>query len=396
MFEKIEAAPPDAILGITEAFKKDPRTDKINLSVGVYKDKSGATPVLASVQAAERRLVEETNTKSYKPIEGDPAYGRAVRTMLFGANSSLIDDETSATCHTPGGTGALRLAADFLKTKAGVSKIWMSDPTWANHPAIFRGAGMEVAQYAYFDAATNSLDFSSMKASLGHVRPGEAVLLHACCHNPSGVDPSVEQWKELAALLSSKGALPVVDFAYQGLGTGLEEDAAGLRALVDSFDEMMVCSSFSKNFGLYNERTGALTVQSKSKEVMAAVLSQLKTCARINYSNPPAHGGAIVTTILNDAGLRKLWEQEVADMRDRIVSMRSAFVEGLAAAGAKQDFSFIQQQKGMFSFSGLSKAQVQILKEKHGIYIVGSGRLNVAGMTTDNMDRLCAAIVSVL
>ena len=396
MFEKVESAPPDPILGITEAFKKDPRDDKINLSVGVYKDASGATPVLTSVKLAEKRLAEETKTKSYKPIEGDPAYGQAVRELLFGPGSARIDDGTTATCHTPGGTGALRLAADFLKAKAGVTRIWMSDPTWANHPAIFSGAGLAVAKYGYFDAASNSLDLDRLKSSLAELEPGDAVLLHACCHNPSGVDPTVEQWREIAALLASKGALPVVDFAYQGFGTGLSEDAAGLRILVEQFDEMLICSSFSKNFGLYNERTGALTTLCKDPQTTEAVLSQLKVCARINYSNPPAHGGSIVTTILGDVALRKQWELELTEMRERIVGMRSAFVNGLAAAGAQQDFSFIKEQKGMFSFSGLSKDQVEALKQKHGIYIVGSGRINVAGMTANNMNRLCAAIVSVL
>ncbi len=396
MFEKVEAAPPDPILGITEAFSKDERADKINLSVGVYKDASGQTPVLGSVKEAERRLLAEAKTKSYKPINGDPAYGVGVRTMLFGAGSPLIEGGLATTCHTPGGTGALRLAADFLKSKAGVSKIWMSNPTWANHPAIFGAAGLEVASYDYFDAKTSSLDFAGLKKSLAGVSAGEAVLLHACCHNPSGVDPTVEQWKEIADILKAKGALPVVDFAYQGFGTGLEEDAAGLRALVEQLDEMLICSSYSKNFGLYNERTGALTATAATKDASAAVLSQLKICARTNYSNPPAHGGAIVTTILNDAGLRKQWETELTEMRDRIRQMRSALVKGLKDAGANRDFSFIEKQNGMFSFSGLTKDQVEQLKKEHAIYIVGSGRINVAGMTPDNADKLCRAIVSVL
>ena len=396
MFEKIAAAPPDPILGITEAFKKDSRTGKINLSVGVYQEEDGSTPILKAVKAAEQRLLSETKSKSYKPISGDPAYGTAVRQMLFGGDSELVTGGRAGTCHTPGGTGALRLAADFLKTKAGAKTIWMSNPTWANHPAIFSGVGFEVKNYAYFDAKNSSLDMAGLKSSLDQVGQGEVVLLHACCHNPSGVDPTLEQWKEIAQLLSSRGAIPLVDFAYQGFGEGLEEDALGLRALMEQFDEALICSSFSKNFGLYNERTGALTSVSKTAESQEAVMSQLKVCARINYSNPPAHGGAIVTTILNDKDLRAQWVAELSDMRTRIKSMRSAFVQGLKKAGADRDFSFIERQNGMFSFSGLNKDQVEKLKADHAIYIVGSGRINVAGMSSSTMDKLCQAIVSVL
>lgn len=396
MFEKVEAAPPDPILGITDAFKKDERKDKINLSVGVYKDAAGETPVLASVTEAEKLLLARATSKSYKPINGDSAYGSAVRTMLFGKGSSLVDGGTTETCHTPGGTGALRLAADFLKYKAAVNKIWMSDPTWANHPAIFAAAGMQVGKYAYFDPKTNALDFTGLKKDLESVGQGDAVLLHACCHNPSGVDPTKDEWKEIASILKSRGAIPVIDFAYQGFGTGLEEDADGVRVCAEVFEEMLVCSSFSKNFGLYNERTGALSVKAGSKDALQNVLSQLKVCARVNYSNPPAHGGDIVTTILSDAKLNAMWEDELTTMRARIQSMRTAFVDGLKKAGAKQDFSFIEGQKGMFSFSGLTKDQVETLKRDHAIYIVGSGRINVAGMTASNLDKLCKAIVSVL
>lgn len=396
MFQNVAAAPPDPILGITDAFKKDDRKDKINLSVGVYKDAAGDTPVLASVTEAEKLLLDRATSKSYKPINGDAAYGSAVRTMLFGKGSPLVDGGTTETCHTPGGTGALRLAADFLKDKAGVNKIWMSDPTWANHPAIFAAAGMQVGKYAYFDPKTNALDFAGLKKDLEGVGQGDAVLLHACCHNPSGVDPTKDEWKEIASILKSRGAVPVIDFAYQGFGTGLEEDADGVRVCAEVFDEMLVCSSFSKNFGLYNERTGALSVKAGSKDALQNVLSQLKVCARVNYSNPPAHGGDIVTTILGDAKLNAKWEAELDEMRARIQSMRTAFVQGLSKAGAKQDFSFIEGQKGMFSFSGLTKDQVETLKRDHAIYIVGSGRINVAGMTASNLDKLCKAIVSVL
>ncbi len=396
MFDSIQAAPPDPILGITEAFQKDPRQGKINLSVGVFKDESGATPVLRSVKEAEKRLLELEKNKLYKPIQGDAAYGKAVRELLFGKASPLVGDGRAVTAHTPGGTGALRLAADFLSQKAGAKTIWVSDPTWENHRAIFSAVGLEVKSYRYFDAATNGLDFAGLKAALSGAKEGDAVLLHACCHNPSGVDPTLDQWNEIADLLASRGALPVVDFAYQGFGDGIEEDACGLRALLGKHSEMLVCSSFSKNFGLYNERTGALTALTKSATAGDAVLSQLKVCARVNYSNPPAHGGSIVTTILGDGELSKLWETELSEMCVRIADMRKAFVAGLAKAGAQRDFSFITTQKGMFSFSGLNKEQVEKLKVERGIYIVGSGRINVAGMSTKTMDELCQAIVSVL
>lgn len=395
MFENVALAPPDPILGITEAFKKDTRPGKINLSVGVYEDEAGKTPVLASVKAAEKHLLETEGSKGYKPIDGDPAYGRLVRETLFGKDHEYVGGERAATLHTPGGTGALRLSADFLSQKLGVKKIWVSNPTWANHQSIFGAAGISSSDYAYYDPETKGLAFSKLLADLSKVSAGEAVLLHACCHNPSGADPSADEWKEISALLKAKGALPVLDFAYQGFGDGLFEDAVGLRALSADFDELLICSSYSKNFGLYNERVGALTVTAKNKEQRDSVLSQLKICVRTNFSNPPAHGGAIVSTILGDATLRAQWEKELAEMRARIASMRVGFVEGLRAAGVPGDFSFITQQKGMFSFSGLTKAQVDRLRDEHAIYVVGSGRINVAGMTPRNLPILCQAIASV-
>lgn len=396
MFESVPTAPPDTILGLTEAFQRDERPHKINLSVGVYKDASGATPILDVVKEAEKRLIAKETSKGYKPISGDPAYGRVVRELLFGAASELASGGLAATCHTPGGTGALRLAADYLAKLHPSAKVWLSEPTWDNHPKIFAAAGLECASYPYFDAAKNDLAFDAMLQGLEQVRAGDVVLLHACCHNPTGVDPSPEQWQRIADLLAAKGALPLVDFAYQGFGRGVDEDAEGVRALVQKVDEILICSSFSKNFGLYNERTGALTVKGKRAEEVAAVFSQLKTCARTNYSNPPAHGGSIVTTILSDPALKQSWRGEVAGMRDRINGMRSSFVETLKARGASRDFSFIVRQKGMFSFSGLTKAQVERLRDEHAIYIVGSGRINVAGMTEANMGPLCDAIVQVL
>jgi len=396
MFETIAKAPPDPILGISEAFAKDTRPSKINLSVGVFKDESGQTPVLESVKLAEKKLLETEKNKLYRPIDGDPAYGKAVREMLFGQGAKLATDGRSVTCHTPGGTGALRLAADFLVQKAGAKRVWVSDPTWENHKQIFAAVGLEVLTYRYFDADKNGLDLAGALAALGKVQKGDVVLLHACCHNPSGVDPTVAEWKELAQILAKNGAFPLVDFAYQGFGDGLDEDAQGLHILLENFEELLICSSFSKNFSLYNERVGALTAVAKTSEQADAVQSQLKSCARVNYSNPPAHGGAIISTILADAQLTGIWQKELTAMRERIALMRVAFVEGLTEAGAKRDYSFITRQKGMFSFSGLSREQVERLKTEYSIYIVGSGRINVAGMSRSTMPALCQAIVSVL
>jgi aspartate/tyrosine/aromatic aminotransferase len=396
MFDNVPVAPPDSILGITEAFNKDPNPRKINLSVGVYKDAQGKTPVLPSVKAAEERILKTETTKNYAPIEGAPAYAAAVQEMLFGPGHEVIVARRAATAHTPGGTGALRMAADYLRKNHQPKAIWVSEPTWPNHPQVFQAAGLSVKTYPYFDAAKNALAFDQMLAGLRQVPAGDIVLLHACCHNPSGIDPTPDQWQAIAKVVGECGALPLVDFAYQGFGTGLREDAACLQALVRPDSELLIASSFSKNFGLYNERVGALTIVARSSAAAAAVLSQVKTCIRCTYSNPAAHGAAIVTTILGDPQLRAQWEVELKQMRDRINDMRRLFVETLVRHGVKSDNSFIVRQKGMFSFSGLSKDQVERLKKEYAIYIVGSGRINVAGMTRDNMDALCAAIAKVV
>ena len=396
MFEQVEMAPPDAILGLTEAFKSDTRPGKINLGVGVYKTAENETPVLECVQRAGERVVQAETTKSYLPIPGSPVYGSCVREMLFGADSEIVQNERAVTAQTPGGTAALRVGGDLIKKSFPSAAIWLSDPTWANHNGVFGAAGLETKAYPYYDAADKSLAFDDMMAVLAQVPAGDVVLFHACCHNPTGMDPNAEQWKAIAALAADRGFLPFVDFAYQGFGDGLEGDAAGLRAFCRPGCELMVSSSFSKNFGLYKERVGALTIVADSADAAARVFSQLKTCIRRNYSNPPAHGGALVTTVLGDPELRTLWEGEVKEMRDRINGMRKLFVGTLKAKGVEQDFSFIATQRGMFSFSGLNKDQVATLREEHAIYIVGSGRINVAGMTPGNMDALCEAIAQVL
>lgn len=396
MFERLEMAPPDAILGLTEAFKADPNPEKINLGVGVYKDAANKTPVLDSVKKAEERLLASQASKSYMPITGDSGYGAAVREMLFGADHEILQNRRAVTAHTPGGTGALRVASDFLAKHYPGATVWVSEPTWANHPAIFEAAGLKVKAYPYYDAAAKGLDFETMINAIGSIPEGDVVLLHACCHNPSGIDPDPAQWAAIAACMRERKLLPFIDFAYQGFADGLEEDTAGLRAFCVPGAEMLICSSFSKNFGLYCERTGALTLVAADEDTAQKAFSQIEKSIRANYSNPPAHGGAIVTTILADPELRALWEKELAEMRDRINGMRRLFVDTLKANGVDRDFSFITRQKGMFSFSGLDKDQVARLRKEYAIYIVGSGRINVAGMTGDNMDRLCTAIASVL
>lgn len=397
MFEQIPLAPPDAILGLGEAFKKDPNPKKINLSVGVYKDAQGNTPVLESVKEAERRILAGEKSKTYLAIEGLPDYGTRVQEMLFGSGHEIVTSRRSATAQSPGGTGALRIAADFLKKHFAHARVWCSKPTWANHQAIFTSAGLGVEQYAYIDATGKKLDFTAMLADLQKAQAGDVVLLHACCHNPTGIDPTAAEWKQIAELVQTRKLLPLVDFAYQGFGAGLQEDAFGLRELASPGQELLVCSSFSKNFGLYSERVGALTVVTPSADAAERTLSQVRTAIRVNYSNPPQHGAAIVATILSDAALRAQWEAELTAMRQRIHQMRGLFVASMKERCPTRDFSFIADQKGMFSFSGLTPVQVDELRNKYSIYVVSAGgRINVAGMTEQNMPVLCDAIASVL
>lgn len=397
MFESLSMAPPDAILGLGEAFKKDPNPNKINLSVGVFKDAGGNTPVLACVKEAEKRLLDAEKTKNYLSIEGLADYGQRVRELLFGADHEIVINRRAVTAQVPGGTGGLRVAADFLAAKFPGRRIWISQPTWPNHPNIFKAAGLNVDSYPYIDAAGQALDFDGMCAAIKKMALGDIICLHACCHNPTGVDPTPEQWKTIGDLVTERQLLPLVDFAYQGFGDGLREDARGLLELARPGQELLVCSSFSKNFGLYSERVGALTLVANSAEAADAALSHVRTAIRVNYSNPPQHGAAVVATVLSDAKLRQQWEDELAAMRQRIHQMRGLFVEKMKARGAKRDFSFLAKQKGMFSYSGLTPVQVDELKNKYAIYIVVSGgRINVAGMTEANMDALCDAICAVL
>lgn len=396
MFEKITAAPADPILGLTDDFKADPRTHKINLGVGIYKNEAGNTPILATVKKAEAILLAQETTKSYLGIPGTPEYGLAVQQLLFGADSTLIAEKRIQTAQAPGGTGALRVAAEFIKRQLGDVTVWISNPTWTNHHGVFGAAGLDTKTYGYYNAQTKDIDFDATIVDLNQAKSGDVVLLHGCCHNPTGIDPTNTQWQTLAKLCLDKGLLPMFDFAYQGFARGVEEDAQGLRIFADQVPELLVASSFSKNFGLYNERVGAFTLVAKNAEQAIISFSQVKSIARVIYSNPPAHGAAIVTQILNDAVLRAEWEQEVADMRDRIQEMRVLFVATLKQCGVDADFSFIERQNGMFSFSGLNKDQVNRLKNEFAIYIVGSGRISVAGMTKSNMLPLCKGIAAVL
>jgi aspartate/tyrosine/aromatic aminotransferase len=397
MLNALEMAPPDPILGLIETFKKDPNPAKINLSIGVYRDAKNQTPVLECVKRAEERILAGEKTKNYvSPNSGALDYVAAVQELLFGADHEIVKSNRAVTAHTPGGTGALRTAGDFMKTLLGAKRIWLSEPTWPNHPSVFEAAGLDIAGYPYYDAANKVLDFEPMLDALKKVPAGEFVLLHGCCHNPTGMDPTPDQWKAIADVASKQGWMPVFDFAYQGLADGIREDAVGLSQFLNVGRELMICSSFSKNFGLYNERVGALTVVGESETAAEKALSHLKRVIRTNYSNPPAHGANIVVTVLTDVGLRKLWEGEVKDMRERIAGMRQLFVDSLKKMGVDRDFSFLTTQKGMFSFSGMTKDHVAKLRNDYAVYIVGSGRINVAGMTEDNMDALCDAIASVL
>ncbi|MBW7883047.1 MAG: aspartate/tyrosine/aromatic aminotransferase [Caldilineaceae bacterium] len=396
MFDHIVAAPPDPILGLTEAFKKDPNTRKINLGVGVYKDAQGRTPVLHAVKAAEERLLREENTKNYLPIDGNPDFDAATQRLLFGPDSAIVTEGRAVTVQAPGGTGALRVAADFIASTIGPKTVWLSEPTWPNHPSVFGAAGLPTASYPYFDKESQGVNFDGMVETLRSVPEGDVVVLHGCCHNPTGVDLHPAQWEALAEMLVERNLLPVLDFAYQGFANGLDEDTTGLQVLSRICPELLIASSYSKNFGLYNERVGALTLVAGQREAATTTLSQIKRVVRANYSNPPAHGAAVVATVLNDSALRAQWEEEVTAMRTRINSMRHLFVETLQEKGVERDFSYILHQRGMFSFSGLNIDQVKALRERYAIYIVNSGRINVAGMTETNMDYLCSAIADVL
>ena len=395
-FDKIQAAPADPILGLGEAFKAETRPEKVNLGIGVYKDASGNTPVLKSVKAAETRLLADEKSKNYLTIDGVAAYNAETQKLLFGENSEIIAARRAKTAQSLGGTGALRVAAEFIKRQTGAKNVWISAPTWPNHNAIFQAVGINIRDYRYYDKTAHALDWDGLIADLSQAQAGDVVLLHGCCHNPTGIDPTPEQWDTLAKMSAEKGWLPLFDFAYQGFANGLEQDAYGLRAFAKLNKELLVASSYSKNFGMYNERVGAFTVVAADEETANRAFSQVKTIIRTLYSNPASHGGNTIALVLQDPELKAQWIAELDEMRARIKEMRQKFVDLLKEKGAKQDFGFIIEQNGMFSFSGLSPEQVDRLKDEFAIYAVRSGRINVAGITADNIGYLCESIVKVL
>ncbi|MFQ1048563.1 amino acid aminotransferase [Avibacterium paragallinarum] len=396
MFENINATPADPILGLGEAFKADNRSNKINLGIGVYKDAKGNTPIMKAVKAAEQRLLDVETSKNYLAIDGVADFNARTQVLLFGESSPIIKNQRAKTVQSLGGTGALRIAAEFIKRQTKAQNVWISTPTWPNHNAIFNAVGITIREYRYYDAERKALDWDNLIADLSNAGEGDVVLLHGCCHNPTGIDPTPEQWQQLAEMSAKNGWLPLFDFAYQGFANGLEEDAFGLRTFAANHKELLVASSYSKNFGLYNERVGAFTLVAENKEIAATALTQVKSIIRTLYSNPASHGASTVALVLADPALREEWTNELTEMRDRIKAMRHQFVELLKEYGAKQDFSFIEEQNGMFSFSGLTPEQVDRLKEEFAIYAVRSGRINVAGITEENIRTLCESIVKVL
>lgn len=395
-FLDIPLAPPDPILGLTEAFQADPNPRKVNLGVGVYQDAQGKVPVLKVVRDAEKRVYEAEESKSYLPIDGAPAYKTEVQKLLFGSDSELVRSGRVVTAQALGGTGGLKLGADFLRRFLPESGLWLSAPSWENHRALFDTAGFKVSEYPYYDAGTHGLDFDGMKRALGDLPPRAIVVLHACCHNPTGVDLTVSQWEEIVELVQERGLFPFLDFAYQGFGTGIREDAAAVDAFAKKAVPCVIASSFSKSFSLYRERVGAISFVTADADESKRVLSQLKRVIRTNYSNPASHGGQVVALVLGEPELRARWEGELREMRERIRAMRHSFVELLAKKGTRRDFSFIARQTGMFSYSGIELAAVRRLRSEFGLYIVDSGRICVAAMNERNLDYITDSIAKVL
>jgi aromatic-amino-acid transaminase len=396
LFSTVELAPRDPILGMTEAFNADPNPAKVNLGVGVYFDEQGKLPILQCVLAAEKQMAEAPKPRGYLPIDGIAAYDRAVQELVFGAESAALRDGRIATVQTLGGTGGLKVGADFLKRLNPQSKVLISDPSWENHRALFLQAGFEVESYPYYDAATRGIRFDAMLAALQAATPGSVVVLHACCHNPSGYDLDAAQWAQVVQVLKARGLVPFLDMAYQGFGDGIVEDGAAVQMFLRAGMDFLVATSFSKSFSLYGERVGALSVLCESKDEAARVLSRLKVLIRGNYSNPPTHGAQVVSMVLTTPALRRLWEEELAGMRVRIKRMREALVQRLAEAGVKQDMGFILRQKGMFSYSGLSAGQMQRLRSEFGVYGIDSGRICVAALNERNIGPVAAAIAKVI
>ncbi|HEX8988593.1 MAG TPA: amino acid aminotransferase [Rhodocyclaceae bacterium] len=395
LFAAVEMAPRDPILGLNEAFAADKNPAKVNLGVGVYFGDDGKIPLLAAVKAAEKARLETQPPRGYQPIEGTPAYNGAVQNLLLGKDSELLAAGRTVTCQCLGGTGALKVGADYLKRLLPDATVYISNPSWENHRALFESAGFPVKDYAYYDAATRGVDFAGMKAALLAMPAKSVVVLHACCHNPTGADLTADQWKEVVAAVKEKNLVAFIDMAYQGFADGIKQDAVALDLFAASGLQFFVSSSFSKSFSLYGERVGALTIVTADKDESARVLSQVKRVIRTNYSNPPTHGGAVVAAVLSSPELRQQWEDELAGMRNRIREMRKSLVAKLAAEGAA-NFDFINVQRGMFSYTGLSVAQVERLKSDFGIYAVGTGRICVAALNTRNIEYVAKAIATVL
>ncbi len=392
MFVSLKALSPDPILGLIADFVKDGSPNKVDLGVGVYKNEAGATPIMAAVKKAEAICYEAEQTKSYIGPAGVPEFNETIRDLMLGADHPALRDQRVTTVLTPGGCGALRVGAELLKRCGGDVTIWVSDPTWANHVPLLGNAGLKLAQYPYYDRENNRLRFDEMMTTLGSVQAGDVVLLHGCCHNPCGADLNEEQWRAITALAEKNGFLPFIDLAYQGFGRGIDEDAYGPRLMAEKLPELLLASSCSKNFGLYRERVGSLSVVGAKAADAQASLTHINNIVRGNYSMPPSHGGAIVGAILQDDALRQSWMDELAVMRGRLSSLRTLLVDKLKKAGAARDFSFIDEQYGMFSFLGLSPEQVGQLRAEYSIYMVDSSRINIAGVSQSNVDYVAAAI----
>jgi aromatic-amino-acid transaminase len=394
-FASVEMAPGDPILGLTEAYLADPRPHKVNLGVGIYVDEQGRIPLLRAVREVEQALAAEAKPRGYLPIDGLPAYDALTQQLLFGPDSPLLAAGRVATAQTIGGSGALRVGADLLKKVLPKARIAISSPSWENHRVVFSNAGFEIIDYRYYDATTHGLDFAGMLEDLGRLEPGTVVLLHACCHNPTGVDLDAGQWQQVVDLVKARDLLPFVDIAYQGFDEGIDADATAVRLFgASGIDDFVVASSYSKSFSLYGERVGALSMVGADRDEAARLRAKIKQTIRANYSSPATHGGALVAGVLGSAELRAMWEAELAQMRERIHAMRAGMVEKLAAHGAPQ-FGFIQQQAGMFSYSGLSRAQVDRLREEYGIYALGTGRICVAALNRGNLDVVAEAVAAV-
>ncbi|WP_312359591.1 amino acid aminotransferase [Stutzerimonas balearica] len=396
LFSAVEMAPRDPILGLNEAFNSDTRPNKVNLGVGVYYNEDGRIPLLRAVAEAEQARIAAHAPRGYLPIEGIAAYDGAVQKMLFGADSALLADGRVVTIQALGGTGALKVGADFLKRLLPDATVAISNPSWENHRALFESAGFPVHQYAYYDAASHGVDRAGMLADLKALPARSIIVLHACCHNPTGVDLGIDDWKQVIEVLREKDHIPFVDIAYQGFGDGIEEDAAAVRLFAETGMTFFVSSSFSKSFSLYGERVGALSIVTGNRDESARVLSQVKRVVRTNYSNPPTHGATVVASVLNSPELRAMWETELGEMRERIRQMRLGMVEQLAAKGAKTDFSFVARQRGMFSYSGLTAEQVERLRVEFGVYAISTGRICAAALNERNLGYVTDAIVQIL